>query len=50
MVGKNSQVPAGHTISPGAKIPADIQASDYPSKIIQADTEIKRGREIPYEV
>ncbi|MBC8496122.1 MAG: NTP transferase domain-containing protein [Chloroflexi bacterium] len=50
MAGKNSHIPPGFTIEPGAVIPADIRESDYPSKIIKSNTKIDRGRDIPHEI
>jgi len=50
MAGKNSHIPPGFTIEPGAVIPADINEADYPSNIIKSNTKINRSRDIPYEI
>jgi glucose-1-phosphate adenylyltransferase len=45
MVGKNSVVPAGYTIEPGAVIGTDVIESDYPSTTIIAGEYITTKRE-----
>jgi len=45
MVGKNSFVPAGYTIEPGAVIGTDVIESDYPSTTIIAGEYITTKRE-----
>jgi NDP-sugar pyrophosphorylase family protein len=45
MVGKNSIVPAGYTIEPGAVIGTDVIESDYPSSTIIAGEYITTKRE-----
>jgi len=50
MAGKNSHIPPGYIIESGAIIPADIRESDYPSKILQPNAKIVRGRDIPHEI
>lgn len=49
MVGKNSVVPAGYTIEPGAIIATDVIPSDYPSNLVRGDDYIHTKR-LPYEV
>ena len=49
MVGKNSHVPPGLIVEPGAIIATDVIASDYPSEIIRSDDYIQTKR-LPYEV
>jgi glucose-1-phosphate adenylyltransferase len=49
MIGKNSQVPDGYKIEPGAAIATDVIASDYPSEIIRGDDYIQTKR-LAYEV
>ena len=49
MVGKNSYVPPGYTIEPGAIIATDVIESDYSSIIIRGDEYIPTKR-MPYEV
>lgn len=50
MAGKNSHIPPGFTIAPGAVIPTDISEADYPSNIIKSNTKIIRSRDIPHEI
>jgi len=50
MAGKNSRIPPGYVIEPGAEIPADIRESDYPSKIIKSHTAFARSQDIPHEI
>jgi glucose-1-phosphate adenylyltransferase len=49
MIGKNSMVPAGMTIEPGAIIATDVAAEDYPSNVIRGDQTIETHR-LAYEV
>jgi glucose-1-phosphate adenylyltransferase len=49
MIGKNSLVPAGMTIEPGAIIATDVAAEDYPSNVIRGDQTIETHR-LAYEV
>ena len=44
MVGKNSLVPAGYVIEPGAVISTDVTAEDYPASIIRGDAYILTRR------
>jgi len=37
MVGKNSEVPKGFIVEPGAVIGTDVIESDYPSKVVRGD-------------
>jgi len=49
MIGKNSQVPDGYKVEPGAVIATDVIPSDYPSDIIRCDDYIQTKR-LAYEV
>ncbi len=49
MIGKNSHLPAGLTVEPGAVIATDVIPSDYPSDIIRKYAYIQTKR-APYEV
>jgi glucose-1-phosphate adenylyltransferase len=49
MVGKNSQVPADHTIEPGAVVATDVVPSDYLSKVVREGDYLQTVR-LPYEV
>ncbi len=49
MIGKNSYVPPGYIIEPGAVIATDVAQEDYPSKIIRMGDYIQTKRP-PYEV
>jgi glucose-1-phosphate adenylyltransferase len=49
VVGKNSVVPAGMIIEPGATIGTDVIASDYPSNVIKSGEIIQTKRQ-PYEI
>ena len=49
MIGKNSELPPGITIEPGAVIATDVIPSDYPSDIIRGDAYIQTKR-MAYEV
>ncbi|OGO62070.1 MAG: glucose-1-phosphate adenylyltransferase [Chloroflexi bacterium RBG_19FT_COMBO_47_9] len=44
MVGKNSIVPHGFTIEPGAVIGTDVTDSDYPAKVVRGDDYILTKR------
>lgn len=44
MIGKNSHVPAGFTIHPGAVIGTDVVGEDYPSNIIHSEDYIQTKR------
>ena len=44
MVGKNSIVPQGFTIEPGAVIGTDVTDSDYPAKVVHGDDYILTKR------
>jgi glucose-1-phosphate adenylyltransferase len=50
MVGKNSMVPAGIRIEPGAVINADVVAADYPSYKIRSNQTINKTRRLPYDL
>jgi glucose-1-phosphate adenylyltransferase len=50
MIGKNSLVPAGYTIDPGATIGPDVVESDYPSKRIKSSQSIQKKRRDPHDV
>ena len=49
MIGKNSIVPAGSTVEPGAIIATDVQPKDYAQPIISGDTYIETRR-LPNEL
>jgi glucose-1-phosphate adenylyltransferase len=44
MIGKNSEVPEGFTVEPGAVIGTDVVESDYPGKVIHGDDYILTKR------
>jgi glucose-1-phosphate adenylyltransferase len=44
LVGKNSVVPAGYVIEPGAEVGTDIVESDYDEKIVHAGQNLKTRR------
>ncbi len=44
MVGKNSEVPPGYTVEPGAVIGTDVVESDYPANIVRGDDYILTKR------
>jgi hypothetical protein len=44
MVGKNSIVPQGFTVEPGAVIGTDVADSDYPAKVVRGDDYILTKR------
>jgi glucose-1-phosphate adenylyltransferase len=50
MVGKNSQIPSGSRIDPGAVINADVAVEDFPSKHIKSDQTISQIRRLKYDV
>jgi glucose-1-phosphate adenylyltransferase len=49
MVGKNSMVPAGYTIQPGAVVATDVIEADYPTNTVSSEDYIQTRR-LPYEV
>ncbi len=49
MIGKNSQVPPGYTIEPGAVVATDVAAEDYPSRNIR-EGDYLQTRRLAYEV
>ena len=49
VVGKNSDVPAGMLVEPGAEIGTDVIASDYTGLIVKAGETIRTKRQ-PYEI
>jgi glucose-1-phosphate adenylyltransferase len=49
MIGKNSRVPAGFTVEPGAIIGPDVIETDYTSNLIRADEYIQTKRSA-YEI
>jgi len=49
VIGKNSVVPAGAVIEPGATISTDVIGSDYPAQIIRSG-EIVQTKRQPYEI
>jgi len=49
VVGKNSIVPAGMIIEPGATISTDVIASDYPGQIVKSGEVLETKRQ-PYEI
>jgi glucose-1-phosphate adenylyltransferase len=44
MIGKNSEIPNGFTVEPGAVIGTDVIESDYPAKIVHGDDYILTKR------
>jgi glucose-1-phosphate adenylyltransferase len=44
MVGKNSEVPMGYTVEPGAVIGTDVIETDYPANIVRGDDYILTKR------
>jgi hypothetical protein len=44
MIGKNSLVPKGFTVEPGAVIGTDVIESDYPSTVVRGDDYILTKR------
>ena len=49
VVGKNSTIPSGVIVEPGATIGTDVIASDYPGPVVKAD-EILETKRQPYEI
>jgi glucose-1-phosphate adenylyltransferase len=49
VIGKNSDIPAGMVVEPGAEISTDVIASDYPSMQIRSGEIIQTKRK-PYEI
>jgi len=50
MVGKNSLVPAGMLVEPGAVINADVVEADYPARKIKSGRTIVKTRRLPYDL
>ena len=50
MVGKNSVLPTGVVVEPGAIINADVIDTDYPSKHIRADQVIEKTRRLRHDL
>lgn len=48
-IGKNSLVPAGMVVEPGASIGADVIASDYPGPVVRSGETLETKRQ-PYEI
>jgi glucose-1-phosphate adenylyltransferase len=44
MIGKNSEVPSGFTVEPGAVIGTDVVESDYPAPVVRGDDYILTKR------
>ena len=44
MVGKNSEVPKGVTVEPGAVIGTDVCDTDYPATVVRGDDYILTKR------
>jgi glucose-1-phosphate adenylyltransferase len=49
VIGKNSEVPAGMVVEPGAEIGTDVIASDYSGPVVRAGESIQTKRQ-PYEI
>jgi glucose-1-phosphate adenylyltransferase len=49
VVGKNSEVPPGMLVEPGATIATDVIASDYPSLVVKSG-ETLQTKQQPYEI
>jgi glucose-1-phosphate adenylyltransferase len=49
VVGKNSVIPAGMVVEPGATIGTDVNASDYSSMLIKSGDLVETKRQ-PYEI
>lgn len=49
MVGKNSMIPNGYVIEPGAIIGTDVIEEDYPSNLVRSEDYIQTKR-LAYEV
>ncbi len=50
MAGKNSLIPAGMVVEPGAVIGSDVVESDYASKRVTSKQTIQKTRRIPHEL
>jgi glucose-1-phosphate adenylyltransferase len=50
MVGKNSIVPAGVLVEPGAVINSDVVASNYPDKKVKSDQTIDKTRRLLHDL
>jgi glucose-1-phosphate adenylyltransferase len=49
VIGKNSEVPAGMRMEPGAAVGTDVIASDYPEPVVKSGDTIQTKRQ-PYEI
>jgi glucose-1-phosphate adenylyltransferase len=49
VVGKNSEIPPGTVVEPGATIGTDVIASDYPGPLVSSDKTLQTKRQ-PYEI
>ncbi|HVM72968.1 MAG TPA: glucose-1-phosphate adenylyltransferase [Anaerolineales bacterium] len=49
VVGKNSEIPAGMVVEPGAEIDTDVVASDYSGLLVKSGESIQTKRQ-PYEI
>ena len=49
VVGKNSIIPAGMIVEPGATISTDVAASDYPGPVVKSGELLETKRQ-PYEI
>lgn len=49
VIGKNSKIPAGMRVEPGATIGTDVIASDYPEPMVKSGETIQTKRQ-PYEI
>jgi glucose-1-phosphate adenylyltransferase len=49
VVGKNSVIPAGMLVEPGATIGTDVNASDYSSLLVRSGEQVETKRQ-PYEI
>ena len=49
VIGKNSVVPAGMVVEPGAEISTDVTESDYPEQVVRPGKMIETKRQ-PYEI
>jgi glucose-1-phosphate adenylyltransferase len=49
VVGKNSIIPPGVIVEPGATIGTDVTASDYPGPVVKAGDSLETKRQ-PYEI
>jgi glucose-1-phosphate adenylyltransferase len=50
LVGKNSLIPSGFVIEPGAVIGADVRETHYPSQTISSATQVEKSREIHNDI